>query len=544
MPRDSRRYPEDGKMLSIILNKYGQSLIDRKIQTRGSHSVYVLFRIYINSRGKLDHIEALEKGSYMDTPLMIYDDRLSNNSGKYAEYPHLLSCKAGYLKRNEKNIRDIMVDNLKKVFKDNDLIDILIRYLSNGINEEELESIPDAESVVFYIQKKRGKYIELFSEPSIAAAYSDYIETVLSENAENNDTTSCDISGKTALHTIEKHSKLFAGGQKPRIITRQVFNLYYAGSNEKRVSCVSAETELNLNAAVDCINKNKIYSKGSRNYYFCSFDSDDPIQIFSNENDDIPKQICSDFFYLEYNTENIGRVSTYRAEIIDRKKAERVLMNLRKWRDMITLIKDDKVIYRLPSLSSVSNIVYSKVTTTEYDNLYHQYSDCVLRCDYMKIIEKIYLKNMYLFVNSRNQLTFFIRCIRRAIMGLELSNEDEYAEVLAGRLLARANIIEHRLRYEAGITDDSLGYVEQNINMFRKRPLNTWVKIREKIRKSEVAKGYALKKSYERMIQIFSELSNIKDMSDMSDMSALVLVGYDLETDEYWRGMNMRREHD
>ena len=129
-------------------------------------------------------------------------------------------------------------------------------------------------------------------------------------------------------------------------------------------------------------------------------------------------------------------------------------------------------------------------------------------------------------------------------MGLELSNEDEYAEVLAGKLLARANIIEHRLRYEAGITDDTLGYVEQNINMFRKRPLTTWVKIREKIRKSEVAKSYTLRKSYERMIQIFSELSNIGKMSDMSDLSALVLVGYDLETDEYWRGMNMRREHD
>ena len=80
--------------------------------------------------------------------------------------------------------------------------------------------------------------------------------------------------------------------------------------------------------------------------------------------------------------------------------------------------------------------------------------------------------------------------------------------------------------------------------MFRKRPLTTWVKIREKIRKSEVAKSYTLRKSYERMIQIFSELSNIGKMSDMSNLSALVLVGYDLENDDYWRGMNIRREHD
>ncbi len=368
----------------------------------------------------------------------------------------------------------------------------------------------------------------------------------------------CDITGNNDGRYLTGHSQVFRLFDKqPRIVTRKVYDLYYGGMSERRLttSAISPKTELYIAAAAAHVQEWAVNiwkdSKKRMLFYIGETGGKKPLMVLGDithftgmKYEDLTEQKWKDYkesfvktydktelFVLCIGQVNQGRISTYKAEVYTIRQSNLIINNLLKWFDMTTAwIKE--VPFCFPTVTAITKKTGNKLAVLEF-------WEAMVRGDWLWITERMlvpYLRE----ISEHGKHHYFVKGMGRLMTDLYSNSTDDTTDYLSGKLLAMAHLLENRVRY---LNDSDTGkptMAQCKMDEFRRNPFVTWLAIKNRMHVWERSKDECIRELCKTMKILETDLM-AKGFRNAMRLSPEMYVGYDVQDQEYWDWMSARK---
>lgn len=360
----------------------------------------------------------------------------------------------------------------------------------------------------------------------------------------------CDVSGKRTSNAIDSSGRLNNGTTiGTRIYSKTLYNRVYHGKYEEYVSSsVSIETELAMICAYYNLYTNRKLKGCGRVFYLGTVDLEMAFPLhFSVKriSEARGKEIVSEdkwleekrqikqilhnreLIWIEFDSVNLGRISTYQARKLTKGESERITGNILKWIDANTVWTENgpkEILW----LSELENSHYDDRTWEDkIFGLYHK----IIWGEWDLFLKELFnekIKRRKHIVDK--SISEYVHMYRSLV---DMENIEEDSEFMAGELFALACILESRYFYE---TQKCNSYQIRNLfDRYLAQPYTTWILIRK------IISGYTNNRSKPlgviaaQIIEIETDLISNFQFQKMRVLSGKALIGFDVTTEMYWK---------